>query len=419
MPRETLIQIACLYGSISAAAILIFLIRPRKSLAIGLVYSTAWVAALLPWLDFIAQASGLWSYAKTTYSLGRIPLALYLGWVVAWGVFAPLISHFFGKKPWLAVATIILLDLWLMPEMTPLLTLSQNWFIGEIAITLLLLVPSIYLAQWTESSTKLPIRCAMLAPAFGGIILGIPLLALSGSPETILEKWLSFSDATQIGYILSASILSLPGLTALRDLALSGKGTPVPLEPPQHLVDHGIYAYIRNPMQFSMTNLLILESHFLWSPWPLLIAIAGLVYSEGFARWSENQDMNARFGNSWAAYKATHRPWLPTFFPESASPSELWYDDSCTACHQTANWFANRSPIALKICKASEWPGDPLERITWHHPTSGRTEHGVTAVAMALQHLHLGWALVGWIIGLPGLSHVIQICLDASGAGKR
>jgi hypothetical protein len=38
---------------------------------------------------------------------------------------------------------------------------------------------------------------------------------------------------------------------------------------------------------------------------------------------------------------------------------------------------------------------------------------------MALQHLDLPWAAVGWIAGLPGISHLLQICFDAAGTGQR
>ena len=38
---------------------------------------------------------------------------------------------------------------------------------------------------------------------------------------------------------------------------------------------------------------------------------------------------------------------------------------------------------------------------------------------MAFQHLHLGWAALGWIAGIPGISHTIQLCFDTAGTGKK
>jgi len=36
-----------------------------------------------------------------------------------------------------------------------------------------------------------------------------------------------------------------------------------------------------------------------------------------------------------------------------------------------------------------------------------------------MEHIHLGWALAGWLTRLPGLRFVIQAVVDASGGGPR
>jgi protein-S-isoprenylcysteine O-methyltransferase Ste14 len=417
--RETSIHIACLYGPISCTALLLWWVRPGKKLATGLLYSTAWIAALLPWLDLAAVYFGFWSYQAGDFHVGEMPLSAYLGWVIGWGILVPLLSEAFGKRPWIAIAMLVLIDLRTMPEMHPVLTLSKHWWIAEIAIALMLLVPAVFLAHWTANSEKTPVRCAMLAPAFGGIFIGIPLLLIGGDLAGIHDRWDSFSRSSQILFISGLGLFSIPGLTALRDFALGGNGTPVPLEPPEKLVTHGIYSYLRNPMQLSMTSLLLLESLFLASPWPALLAVIGIVYSEGFARWSETADMKSRFGEKWDEYRRTHRPWIPTWHPVLPETSELWFDDHCGSCTEVADWFSRQSPIQLTLRKASEWPGAPLQRITWHNPSTGRTESGVNAIAMALQHIHLGWAAIGWLASLPGVSHIIQICFDTAGAGRK
>jgi hypothetical protein len=184
-------------------------------------------------------------------------------------------------------------------------------------------------------------------------------------------------------------------------------------------VTHGIYGYVRNPMQLSMSLLLVTESLFLMSIWPAFLAAMGIIYSEGLARWSENRDMRNRFGESWDRYRTGHRAWIPHWRPRIDGSCELWFDDHCGNCTEVADWFARRSPEKLIIRKASEWEGAPLERMTWHHPPSGRTEEGIAGVSMAFQHLHLGWAALGWIAGMPGVSHAIQLCFDMAGAGKK
>jgi protein-S-isoprenylcysteine O-methyltransferase Ste14 len=417
--RETAIQIGCLYGPLAAAALLIWWVRPGKRLSTGLVYSTAWVAALLPWLDSIIVSLGGWKYVPSEIHIGEMPLALYLGWVIAWGIVAPLLAEALGRRVWLTIAVIVILDLRTMPELTPVLHLGGNWLLGESVIIAMLLIPAMFLARWTELNSRTPIRCAMLAPAFGGIFLGIPLIVIAGGLDALIDRWQSLPQIPRILFATAAAVFSLPGLTALRDFALSGKGTPVPLEPPQHIVTHGIYGYVRNPMQLSMSLLLVTESLFLMSIWPAFLAAMGIIYSEGLARWSENRDMRNRFGESWDRYRTVHRAWIPHWRPRIDGSCELWFDDHCGNCTEVADWFARRSPEKLIIRKASEWEGAPLERMTWHHPPSGRTEEGIAGVSMAFQHLHLGWAALGWIAGMPGVSHAIQLCFDMAGAGKK
>jgi protein-S-isoprenylcysteine O-methyltransferase Ste14 len=417
--REGFIQLACLYGPLASACLLAWWLRPSKKLATGLIFATAWTAALLPWLDSAAQLAGLWSYHSQSVKLAGMPLALYLGWVIAWGIVAPLLARALGNKMWLSAAFLILLDLRTMPEMKPVLELHSLWWVGEIGMTSLLLLPALFIARSTESGQYLSVRCSMLVPAFGGIFLGLPVLLELGNVMQVFVRWSLFSEIHQLLFVLGIGIFSIPGLAAVRDLALSGEGTPVPLDPPKRLVTHGIYAFVRNPMQISMTLLLLLESLFLWSPWPLVLALLGIIYSEGFARWSESQDMHERFGQVWKNYHQSLRPWAPHWHPKISDACELWIDMDCSPCSEVASWFERHHPKQLEILAAAKWEGSPLLRITWRDPASKRTESGIAAIAMALQHIHLGWAMFGWLIGLPGISHILQICFDAVGTGKR
>ncbi len=418
MSREWAIQLTCLYGPLAGSGLLAWWTRPSKRLAIGLLFSFAWCAALLPWLDGIARLAGMWSYHSGTAAIGGMPLALYFGWIIAWGVFAPLLAHALGGRMWTVTALLVAIDLRAMPEMKPVLELHSLWWLGEAWIVAALLVPSLFMAAWTESRTRIGLRCVMLAPAFGGIFLGLPLLVECGDLTGLIARWQAFAGFQQWIFLSTSILLAIPGLTALRDLALSGGGTPVPLDPPRRLVTHDIYAFVRNPMQFSMTSLLLLECAFLSSPWPAVLAALGVVYSEGLARWSENEDMNERFGGDWARYRQAVRSWLPHWNPRIGEPCELWLDAGCGTCSEVARWFQRRDAHQLALRPAAEWSGAPLQRVTWHHPPSGRTETGVRAIAMALQHLNLGWAMIGWVGGLPVISHTLQICFDAAGAGR-
>lgn len=302
--------------------------------------------------------------------------------------------------------------------MKPVLELHPLWWIGEVFLVSTMLVPALFMAAWTELRTHIGLRCVMLAPAFGGIFLGVPMLVECGELTGLMSRFSALNGILQVACLFGAFALSLPGLAALRDLALSGDGTPVPLDPPQRLVTHGVYAFVRNPMQLSMTLLLLLEALFLMSPWPAILAMLGIVYSEGLARWSENEDMLERFSGDWARYRASVRSWLPHWSPRIGEPCELWLNSNCRMCCEVARWFERHHPHQLALRNSAEWQGKPLQRVTWHHPPSGRTESGVRAIAMAVQHLNFAWAIPGWFAGLPLISHTIQICFDAAGGGK-
>ncbi len=414
-----MIQLACLYGPLVGAGLLAFRMRPCKRLATGILFALAWNAALLPWVDSFARLAGLWTYQTSSATLAGMPLALYFGWIIAWGICAPLLAHALGGRLWLVAVLMVALDLRVMPEMEPVLVLHDHWWWGELMVAMLLLLPSLFIARWTASGERIGLRCVMLVPSFGGIFLGLPLLVECGGYSGVMERWASLSPHARVLFSFAGAVFSVPGLAAVRDLALTGGGTPVPLDPPLRLVTHGAYAHVRNPMQLSMTSLLLLESLFLMSPWPAVLAALGVVYSEGIARWSENRDMEERFGPAWSSYHQRVRPWVPRWHPQIGEPCELWLDGGCGMCSEVARWFLRRNPRQLVIRDAREWPGDALHRVTWIHPASGRRECGVAAMAMALQHLNFCWAVVGWFAGLPLVSHTLQICMDAAGAGRR
>ncbi|MCZ0991989.1 hypothetical protein O1L44_00920 [Streptomyces noursei] len=44
---------------------------------------------------------------------------------------------------------------------------------------------------------------------------------------------------------------------------------------------------------------------------------------------------------------------------------------------------------------------------------------GIAALGRMLNHLHLGWAVLGWLLVVPGLRWFVQLCADAFGAGPR
>jgi hypothetical protein len=58
-------------------------------------------------------------------------------------------------------------------------------------------------------------------------------------------------------------------------------------------------------------------------------------------------------------------------------------------------------------------------RITYDPGDGSGDEVGVAAIARALEHIHLGWACLGWFLRLPLVTPSLQLLADASGGGPR
>ena len=85
-------------------------------------------------------------------------------------------------------------------------------------------------------------------------------------------------------------------------------------------------------------------------------------------------------------------------------------------CSQLGVWITRRSPVALQIVAAEEHPRRTLFRMTYDPQDGTAEEDGIAALGRALEHIHLGWALVGWTIRIPLMKHFIQMTADAVGA---
>jgi len=52
-------------------------------------------------------------------------------------------------------------------------------------------------------------------------------------------------------------------------------------------------------------------------------------------------------------------------------------------------------------------------RITYDLGDGCPREHGVVALARALEHINLAWALFGWMLRLPGIAWLAQRVADS------
>lgn len=89
-----------------------------------------------------------------------------------------------------------------------------------------------------------------------------------------------------------------------------GHGTPVPIQPPSHLVVAGLYRYSRNPIYVAQVGVLL--SYGLWFGHVTLFVYAlliGVLIQAAVVAWEEPQ-LRRRFGSSYAEYMRAVPRWV-------------------------------------------------------------------------------------------------------------
>ncbi len=148
------------------------------------------------------------------------------------------------------------------------------------------------------------------------------------------------------------------------------------------------------------------------------LAFISVIYAEGIARWSEGYDMQKRYGAKWEDYQKAVPRWrcrLTPRFRDFHTPASLYYADNCSVCNDIGRWFTKQRPVGLLLKPASEYTGGRIQRITYVS-ANGEERAGVAAISAGLQHIHIGWAMLAWLMQLPVIRQSIQLAMDASGA---
>jgi protein-S-isoprenylcysteine O-methyltransferase Ste14 len=397
-----------LFGPLSAVILVAVLRPPPPARIAAAILASAWTVAVLPAVNLLAVQQEWWSFHADGGTVAGLPVDLLLGWALIWGTLPALAA---GRQP-LAVTgcTLVWLDLVLMPLLQPVVRLGGRWLYGEALAVAAALLPALLLARWTERNQRLPVRAlAQLA------LVGVLLLAL---PVAMLTPALPGGRALGVGVQILAVPLLL-GVAAVREFAVLGHGTPLPYDPPRRLVTTGPYAYVRNPMQLSMTLAYLVLSALTRDARLLVAVVVVVTYSAGLAAWHEGAQLRRAHARDWDRYRAGVRPWLPRRRPwPGMPPARVYVAGTCGVCDQVGRWIRRRSPVALEVVAAEVHPAG-LRRITYESLDGRDRAQGIAALARVLQHLSLGWAWLGWALLLPGVAPATQLVVDGLGFGPR
>lgn len=417
MTRTFLIRLLSLYVPLVAAFFVWQWRRPNQRELTSALLASAWNIPALFAINLLATRVGWWHFDVKGAVVAGLPVDLWLGWAVLWGFVVALV---FRNAPlWRAVTISAFADIVLMPACTPVVVLGKTWLLGEGFALLLCLLPGLLFARWTADRCNVRPRAFLQAICFSGLLsLSVfLLLTLTGK----LAQLAHYHTAALQFFTTILFLVALPGLSAVQEFAAVGDGTPLPFDPPQRLVTSGIYSYIANPMQTS-TALLLFTLAVILTNWHLLLASAlCIAYSAGLAAWDEGRDLQQRYGQPFADYRSHVRNWFPRWRPYvarkacSTRNAKIYFASQCGKCSEVALFVRSLKPLELEIIAAENHPTRDLQRMTYE--AQGREQDALGALARALEHVNLGWALFGMFLRLPGLNQLIQAILDVSGGG--
>jgi protein-S-isoprenylcysteine O-methyltransferase Ste14 len=417
MTRITTLRIGALYLPIVAAFAAALLGRRHPRRFAACLLAILWTLPTLLLLQRLNQLANWWSFPAEPASLRAMPLELYLGWAVLWG----LIPQLTFPRLNLAACTAIMaaFDLAAMPALQPLILLHSRWLLGELTAILLVLLPALTIARWTITQTHLNLRATIQLTTSALLFLYLfPELAFALRPNS--HGWSPLFRLTSWQFQGAAAIillLALAGVAAVMEFAQRGLGTPIPYDPPRRLVISGIYRYCANPMQLSCALVMTAWALLLRNPWLLIPTAISIVYSAGLANWDEAEDLRGRFGAPWQNYRTHVKPWRLSLTPHAPHPAKLYLAATCGPCSELRAWLTARQPTGLQLLDAETFGS--IQRMTYDPNDGYPMEEGVHAMGRALEHLNLFWALGGALIRVPILSHFIQLAVDAAGLGPR
>ena len=406
-----------LYLPIALAVIAWHVRRPSHRAATGIFLAGAWNFVTLLAANVIALRAEWWTFGVAGSRLAGVPVDLLLGWTALWGIALPLAAPTLHVAALGAVAVAV--DLVVMPLCGPVIQLGERWIVGEFVTVGVALVPGVLLARWTAADRHLAVRAIMQLVCFASLVLGVlptTIFAHAGGSWTALTSDAPRAIALQLQI---AAIPALLGVSALQEFAERGRGTPLPFDAPRRLVNTGPYAYVANPMQLSAVVVLVAWGALLESAWVALGGIMTWIYGVGLARMDEGADLEERFGAQWTHYRTRVRNWLPRWRPAHPS-ARLYVAAGCGPCSEIGRWFAAGGAVALEIVPAELHPTRDLRRVTYELiDDESVREEGVAALARALEHIHLAWAMLAFFVRLPGVRHGLQLLADVSGGEER
>lgn len=377
--------------------------KQNKKLNWAIFYSTLYTSISLVIFNLLCLDLNYWVFTDISINIINIPFDIYFIWIVSWGV----IPVFFLQKRYFLLIILILfwVDFLLMPKLEEfgLIVLNENWLVGEFILIFTVFIPSYIWAYCSYFNLFTGLRAIFQIVIMGCVfIFGLPFLFKSyGVIDSLNYEW----SIIEFQIIL---IIAFPSLSAVYDLVTKGNGTPFPYDSTNKLVVTGVYAYCRNPIQWSFTLIFIPLSVYHSSYIFLIGSIVSIAYVIGISDYQEYPDMEKRFGKKWIDYKNNVPKWYFSWKPKNSPLGKIYFDTNCSQCNQLKKWFGKFNLQSLEIMASTEFAYKEILQVTYIDH-SGREFKGVNAIASGFNHINLAYATLGWFIKFPLISHLLQI----------
>lgn len=123
------------------------------------------------------------------------------------------------------------------------------------------------------------------------------------------------SDATRFaGAALIFAALDIV-LDSFARFAITGGGTPAPIDPPRTLVVGGYYRFVRNPMYVAVASAIFGQAILFGNMDLLVYGLLALVVCHAFVVLYEEPTLERLFADAYRTYRANVPRWIPRLTP--------------------------------------------------------------------------------------------------------
>ena len=284
---------------------------------VGGLFATIWQFQwrLILWAGGVEL--GLWQFKTDQMLFLNVPIDIVLGFALLLGFLPRIVMKalFKTSNPIILLVILFIVEFDLIIIFLPIRSFTSGSDYWLLLIASLAIVPSVFLAHWTEQSEHVYLRSLLQNTSWAILLLWLfPSIIF----HYTMDSWQPFLDLVLEGDFLTKflylSPLVIPAvliLNALYVFAKQGQGTGFPYDAPKYLVTTGIYRYISNPMQLGIVLMMSFWGVILQSTYVLVSAAVAFVLFLVFKNVCNGSCQLGVTDPEWEKYQARTPKWIP------------------------------------------------------------------------------------------------------------